>query len=162
MNIGKQFIYSFYHLKRVSTFRIQKIGKPIGYLFFVMAITMLFNIIQFLNSPQQVNVVGENQFPLALWIPLLYLFTTALKFIGVSFLATVGLFIKEIMKKPLQYKHTWTLSAYAVTTPTLLFAILEAFSWQPPFAWLLYWVLAIGYLYLIIRYIPKPKKRNTK
>ena len=161
MNIGRQFLYSFYHLKRVSTFRIQKIGRPIWYLFFLMLLAMVPKVLQLVSSSQQTELLGETQFPLALSIAVLYLFTTSLKFIGVSFLAAIGLVINELMKKNLQYKHTWTLSAYAVTCPTLLFAFLEAFSWQPPFAWFLYWVVAIGYLYLILSYIPKPKKRNT-
>lgn len=160
MNIGQQFLYSFYHLKKVSTFRIQKIGKPISYLFFLMFLTLIPKIISIFLTPTSPNLVEVAQLPSILTIPIFYLFTTSLKFIGVSFLAVIGLGIITWMKKPLQYKHTWTLSAYAVTCPTIVLAMFESFSLYIPFSWLLYWIIAILYLFLILRYIPKPKKRN--
>lgn len=87
----------------------------------------------------------------------IYLFQSSLKFIGNSFLALIGLMVAKQMNRKLRYQNLWILSAYAVTIPTLFFAITDALKITIPFAFLLYWATAIIVLYLIVKEIPKAK-----
>lgn len=87
----------------------------------------------------------------------IYLFQTSFKFIGISVLAAIGLFLAKQFNRKLRYNSLWILSAYAVTIPTLFFAITDALKIFIPFAFLLYWVTATIVLYLIIVEIPKAK-----
>lgn len=87
----------------------------------------------------------------------IYLFQSSLKFIGISFLALIGIVVAKQRNRKLRYQNLWILSAYAVTIPTLFFAITDALKITIPFAFLLYWVTATIVLYLIINEIPKAK-----
>ncbi len=92
----------------------------------------------------------------------IYLFQSSLKFIGVSFLALIGIMVAKQMNRKLRYQNLWILSAYAVTIPTLFFAITDAIKITIPFAFLLYWATAIIVLYLIIKEIPKAKAPSNE
>ncbi|WP_209125386.1 DUF1189 domain-containing protein [Alkalihalobacillus sp. BA299] len=97
---------------------------------------------------------------LSIILLLLYLFFTALKFIGVTVLALIGLMLKNKAGQNLKYRHLWILSAYTVTLATALFALTEAFGIYIPFSFLFYWVIAIFMLYRVLHYVPKPTPRN--
>ncbi|WP_017755803.1 DUF1189 domain-containing protein [Calidifontibacillus oryziterrae] len=90
----------------------------------------------------------------------LYLFTAFMKFIGISFLAVIGLILSTQTNRKLQYRNLWILSAYAVAIPTIFFAIIDALKIFIPFSFLLYWLTATIVLYLIIKEIPKPKSQD--
>lgn len=92
----------------------------------------------------------------------IYLFQSSLKFIGISFLALIGIVIAKQIKRKLRYQNLWILSAYAVTIPTLFFAITDALKITINFAFLLYWATAIIVLYLIIKEIPKAKTPSNE
>lgn len=102
---------------------------------------------------------------LPLFIPIflviLYLTTTALKFIGITVLATIGLVLLNIVKVRLNYKQLWVLAAYAVTLPTALLNVLEAFIPILPYTFILYWGIAIYIMYVVLSNIPKPKVQQT-
>ncbi|KMJ60147.1 hypothetical protein AB685_04760 [Bacillus sp. LL01] len=111
------------------------------------------DLISFMDS------VGTS-FPIIITILLLlgYLFFTATKFIQITILALFGLFLKNTLKRnKLQYRHTWILSAYAVTLPTLIFAILQASRITLPLSTLLSFGVSLFMLYLIIKEV-KVKK----
>ncbi|MEQ6375894.1 DUF1189 domain-containing protein [Bacillaceae bacterium S4-13-56] len=256
MNIFTQFVKSFYDFKMLSAFRFQKIGKTIGYVFFMMAIAtfpfaisfgvsinnmmnsvdttlngwpdfeiennrlviegepskveqngstfiiddtgettseefidesiegvaLLANEMVFLadNEPFQISYkaaaienISKNEIQdlvdslqsikvVAIIIISIgvYLFTTALKFIGISFLGLLGLLIARYQSKTLDYKKLWVLSAYAVTAPTILFAILDSTKVIIPFGFWIYWILSILLLHFIIKKIPTPKRQE--
>lgn len=88
-----------------------------------------------------------------------YLFITALKFIGVSFLAVIAILLKKQAQLPLRYRHLWILAAYVVTLPTALFAVLESFGIFISYSFFLYWAIAISLFYFVLQKIPKPKKK---
>ncbi|MCA0986053.1 DUF1189 domain-containing protein [Guptibacillus algicola] len=255
MNIFKQLFYSLYSPKMMARFRFQKLGKPILYVFLLMAIasvpvgilttvtftnaygelkshikdvpdfelvegelssdqdepfikkdngdTFLFDttgetkpddieryqsVTAFLGdrmiikdsgtvqefsynnfstmsfTKQEVIELSENLDDLLpIFIPLVifvvYLLQTGLKFIGVTVLATIGLLLKNITQRKVSYKQLWVLSAYAVTIPTLFFAIMSLLRTQVPFGFLLYWLVATMLLFMVIKEIPLPKKR---
>ncbi|WP_270179295.1 DUF1189 domain-containing protein [Alkalihalobacillus sp. CinArs1] len=101
---------------------------------------------------------------LPIFIPLVifvvYLLQTGLKFIGVTVLATIGLTLKNMTKRRVSYKQLWILSAYSVTIPTLFFTIMSLLRTQVPFGFLVYWFVAILLLYMVLKEIPLPKKRQ--
>ncbi|WLR49853.1 DUF1189 domain-containing protein [Bacillus tianshenii] len=92
-----------------------------------------------------------------LFFLIMYLFATALKFIGISALALAGLLFKNAMKRRVNYSQLWRLSAYAATIPTTIFALLDAFQITVPGAFLLYWLVAFLCIITILKGVPKPK-----
>ncbi|WP_285841848.1 DUF1189 domain-containing protein [Sutcliffiella horikoshii] len=114
------------------------------------------DLISFMNS------VGSS-FPIIITILLLvgYVFFSATKFIQVTILALFGLIVKNSLKRNnLRYRHTWILSAYAVTLPTLIFSLLQALRITLPYSTLLSFAVSLFLLYLIIKEI-KVKKPVT-
>ncbi|WP_347549591.1 DUF1189 domain-containing protein [Pseudalkalibacillus hwajinpoensis] len=102
---------------------------------------------------------------LPIFIPLLifvvYLLQTGLKFIGITVLATIGLLLRSMTKRKVSYKQLWVLSVYAVTIPTIFFAIMALIRTTVPFGFLVYWFVAITLLYLTLKEIPLPKSRGV-
>ncbi|TLS36296.1 DUF1189 domain-containing protein [Pseudalkalibacillus caeni] len=105
------------------------------------------------------NIEGLLPVLIPIILVIAYIFQTGLKFIGISVLASIGLIFKNTMQRNLTYKQLWVLSAYAVTLPTIFFAIMGLLRITVSLDFLLYWFVAIMMLYLIIKEVPKPKKR---
>lgn len=114
-----------------------------------------------LAKSQIIDLITSIRTLLPIFIPILllflYLFVTAMKFIGITFLGAIGIIIKNKKQVRLNYKQLWTLSAYAVTLPTAIFNILDTANIVIPFSFVLYWLIAIAMLYSIINHVPKPK-----
>jgi hypothetical protein len=97
-----------------------------------------------------------SSFPIIITILLIlgYLFFSATKFIQVTILALFGLILKNSMKRTnLRYRHTWILSAYAVTIPSIFFVIMQALSIPVPGSMWLSLGVSLFVLYLIIKEI---------
>lgn len=115
------------------------------------------NLLQFMDS------VGS-AFPIIITVFLIvgYLFFAATKFVQISILGLFGLMIKNSLKRnKLQYPHTWVLSAYAVTLPTLIFTILQAIGLELPFASLISFAVSLFILYLIVKEVKVKKPAPT-
>jgi hypothetical protein len=259
MNVFKQFIKSLYSTQDMATFRFQKIGKTIGYVFILMliaSIPLAIQITSFINtSIAGLNEVVQSEIPdfelkngkltsqieepitreadgmyfifdttdsvtrddineyddavafysdhliiksmtsvdevryesfgavtltkedvsmfadqlseiapiaIPIMIIIAYLFFTALKFIGVTVLALIGLIVRNIAKRNLSYRQLWMLSAYAVTIPTIFFAIIDLLEIIVPFSLALYWFVAILVLYLVVKKVPASKSVQTE
>jgi hypothetical protein len=87
----------------------------------------------------------------------LYLFTSAANFIEVSVLALIGLLLKNLAGRKLNYRQLWRMAAYSETLPTLFFTIMSAIKTTVPWSFLINWFVVIMILYLAINEIPKPK-----
>ncbi|WP_096201271.1 DUF1189 domain-containing protein [Bacillus sp. FJAT-45350] len=96
---------------------------------------------------------------ITLLLLVLYIFTTGMKFIGVTVLGVIGLIIRSKLGVKLTYKQLWVLSAYAVTLPTTIFALLDLLYLNIPFSFTIYWVLAIVMLYMAAQRVPKPRPK---
>ncbi len=101
------------------------------------------------------TVVGLLPLIISIVVLILYLVSTALKFIGIFALTLFGLIMKKSSEAVLSYKQIWILSAYAVTLPTTFFAIIDVLRIHIPFAFTLYWIVAVIMLFLIFKEIPK-------
>ncbi|OIJ22168.1 hypothetical protein BKP45_05700 [Anaerobacillus alkalidiazotrophicus] len=129
--------------------------------FITEGITESFRYREFGNlnfTKEQVEEITSsviNLLPLiiAVVVLILYFFLTAMKFIGVFFLSFIALLIRKKLDLILPYKKVWILSAYAVTLPTIFFAITDALYIFIPFSFTLYWVVAIIMIYLIFKEI---------
>ncbi|GGD04721.1 DUF1189 family protein [Pontibacillus salipaludis] len=159
MKLSQQFLYSLYSFKRVSAFRMLKVGKPIGYLFFLTLLTMIPVLLGVIFGTRSTASIGALPLPVELII--LYVISTSIKFFDVSILAFIGLGINAYLKRNIQYRHTWALSAYAITIPTLLLAIVENFGFILAGDYVIYMAISTIILYVILQSIPKPKHRTT-
>lgn len=99
---------------------------------------------------------------ITLVVIILYLVLTTLKFIGIFFLSIFGLIIKRNAEVDLSYKQVWVLCAYAVTLPTVFFAITDSLNIYIPLSFTLYWIVAVIMLYLIFKEIPRRQKEELK
>ncbi|MBU8805935.1 DUF1189 domain-containing protein [Bacillus subtilis] len=88
---------------------------------------------------------------------LIFLVTAAGKFIEVSFLALIGLIIKNSQKKHLSYHQLWKLSAYSITLSTVFFTIMRALEATVPSEFLLNWFVNFVILFLVLKEIPSKK-----
>lgn len=90
----------------------------------------------------------------------LYLISCAANFIEISVLALIGLAIKNLSGRKLNYRQLWRMAAYSETLPTIFFTIMAAIKTTVPNSFLINWFVAIIVLYLAINEIPKPKKSS--
>ncbi|MDQ0218295.1 DUF1189 domain-containing protein [Peribacillus cavernae] len=108
------------------------------------------DIDKFLDSADSALVIV-----LPIIVVMMYLFTAALNFIKISFLALFGLVFKNVLQKPISYRHSWRLTAYSITLPAIFFTIMDAFEAYVPFGILISWFVSLIMLYLAIKEIPK-------
>lgn len=87
-------------------------------------------------------------------IVIMYLFTAALNFIKISFIAVFGLIFKNGLKIDISYRHLWRLTAYSITLPTIFFTIMDSFEAFVPFGILINWFVTLVMLYLSIKEVP--------
>ncbi|AZB43638.1 DUF1189 domain-containing protein [Bacillus sp. FJAT-42376] len=85
---------------------------------------------------------------------LLYLVSSFSKFIEVTILALLGLVIRNMLKKKVNFKQSWVMSAYAVTLATLFFTIMTSLQAAVPSQGLVQWFVHIVMLYLAVKEIP--------
>ncbi|KXZ18570.1 hypothetical protein AXI59_10220 [Bacillus nakamurai] len=88
---------------------------------------------------------------------LLYIITSAGKFIEVSFLAVIGLFLKNAQRKTLNYQQLWKLSAYSITLSTIFFTIMRALVITVPSEFIVNWFVNFIILFLVLKEIPSKK-----
>lgn len=89
-----------------------------------------------------------------------YLLACAGIFIEVTVLALIGLILKNLLGRKLNYRQLWRMAAYSETLPTLFFTIMAAIKTTVPNTFMINWFVVIIVLYLAINEIPKPKKAD--
>jgi hypothetical protein len=113
-----------------------------------------------LNLIDSLNGVKFIIFPIiALFI---YLLSSASIFIEISILALIGLGLKNMTGRKLNYRQLWRMAAYSETLPTLFFTIMAALKTTVPSSFLINWFVAILVLLLAINETPKLKKPELK
>lgn len=130
-------------------------GKSETYAYTMFGKMKLSNqdLIQFLNTLYGLKVI----IILVLSI-FIYLFTSAWNFVQISILALLGLGLKNLAGRKLNYQGLWRMAAYSMTLPTVFFTIMAAIKTIVPASSLLHWAVPIMVLFLAINEIPKPKK----
>lgn len=178
MSIFKQFIKSLHSSKHIAAFRMQGIGKTINHLFFlalIMCIPMMFYMVLYaIGGTESAKAVIETKLPiltmendliaansfilLPAMLIMYYLFVSFLLFIKVSIFGGLGLWLAHLLKKRVEYRHTFRMAAYAVTLPTLLIALTELMDLTLPFDYLFDWTVTSTILIMAIRYLPRASK----
>ncbi|PSL42308.1 uncharacterized protein DUF1189 [Salsuginibacillus halophilus] len=99
-----------------------------------------------------------------LFIPIvlvgIYVFTSGMKFVGITVLSLFGLIFRRFVSTRLNYKNIWVMAAYTVTLPTITLAFIDVLAPGVPFTFWLYWVLAITMFALVFRKLPVPKSKQ--
>lgn len=106
--------------------------------------------IEFLNSLDSLLSVI-----ISIFVILIYLFSSAMKFIGITVLALIGTMLKKSEAKPIQYRHLWRIAAYSITLPTIFFTIMDSVQTPVPYGVLLNWFVSILVLVLALKEIPQ-------
>jgi len=111
------------------------------------------DIVHFLDSLDSLLVVI-----LPIFIIVIYLFSSAFKFIGISILALIGTLFNRNGKEALEYRFLWRIAAYSITLPTIFFMIMDIFKTPVPFGFMLYWFVSILLMALALKEIPQAKE----
>ncbi|CAG9619323.1 DUF1189 family protein [Sutcliffiella rhizosphaerae] len=174
MSIFLQLIKSLYSPKTMAAFRFQGIGKTILYVFFLVLVTSIPLFISFgTNAFDILDNLDESTADLdqlmVIFIVLGYIYFSGIKFVQISILAMFGLIIKKWTgRHNLQYRHLWLLSAYAVTLPTIIFSLLQAFQIASLGSETLYpiisFTICLFILFLVIKQVKvrKPQPPSNK
>lgn len=88
----------------------------------------------------------------------IYLFSSAMKFIGISVLALIGTLLNSSNSEKLKYRHLWRIAAYSITLPTIFFMVMDIFQTSVPFGFVLNWFVCILMLILSLKEIPQSKE----
>ncbi|MFC4320791.1 DUF1189 domain-containing protein [Litchfieldia salsa] len=91
-------------------------------------------------------------------IIIMYIFTSAIKFIEVSVAGLIGLALRNILRLNLKYQHTWIIAAYSLTIPTVFFMIMDALHIFVPYSGTLNWLVVTLIMYLAMKEIPRKNK----
>lgn len=87
----------------------------------------------------------------------LYVLACAGKFINVCVLAFLGLIFAGVLDKKLRYRHTWIMSAYAITLSTVFFTLMEAVQTVVPYGMVIHWFVSLTVLFLAVKEVPPAK-----
>lgn len=94
---------------------------------------------------------------LGLFIVLMYLLASFMKFIQVTLLALIGILLKNMLGRKIRYPQLWIMSAYSITLATIFFMLMDLFTILVPSEFLVSWFVSIMVLYLAIKETPQPK-----
>ncbi|MDT2045451.1 DUF1189 domain-containing protein [Priestia flexa] len=92
---------------------------------------------------------------------LLFCLTAGLKFIQITLFAVIGLYASRFTKKTVTFKHAWVLSAYSITPMTVLFMIIDLFSYSAPYSTSLYLAGVLFTYVFILSRLPIKKEKGT-
>ena len=96
--------------------------------------------------------------PVALFI--LYLFTSGMTFLKITIFAIIGVAFANVLKRNLQYRQSFRVTAYSATVSTLFFTLMELLQTYIPAAPILDWFVMTVILYLVVKEIPQRKIRQ--
>ncbi|WP_201713506.1 DUF1189 domain-containing protein [Rossellomorea arthrocnemi] len=96
--------------------------------------------------------------PVALSI--LYLFTSGMTFLKITIFAIIGITFANVLKRNLQYRQSFRITAYSATVSTLFFTLMELLQTRIPAAPILDWFVITVILYLVVKEIPQRKIRH--
>lgn len=87
----------------------------------------------------------------------MFLVSSAVSFIEVSILAWIGLLLKNLAGRSINYRHLWRMAAYSVTLPTVFFTIMSALNTPVPNSFYINWFVEIIILFLALKELPNEK-----
>lgn len=156
--------------KKQAAARILPIGKIMQFVFAIILVLTLisyFNLLTGLSTTasdldgllEYVEKIQWLLYPFAFLA--LFVSTTAVHFVKISFFALIGMAILLIKKKKGEYRHLWRTAALAVTGPTFLSVILSYFG-AGLFGSLLSAILTSFFLWAAVRFYPNLPQTSPK
>jgi hypothetical protein len=97
---------------------------------------------------------------LPILILVIYIFSSGIKFIEVSILALIGLFITSLLSRNVPYRQLWRMAAFSVTLPTVFFMVMATLQTDVPNGFLINWFVSIIVLGLALKEVPMKKQKN--
>ncbi|MFD1030733.1 DUF1189 family protein [Metaplanococcus flavidus] len=163
MNLLQLLKASIMEPKKQAAVRILPIGKIMRFVFLFILLLTIPAFIEFIDGLDSVSGDLEGfllyiekiewlLYPLA--FIMLFVSTTLYHFIKISLFAWIGMALLKWMKRRGEYRQMWRTASLAVTVPTII-SVAVGFIAENPWLPLLISLLAIGYLYLAIKYYPK-------
>lgn len=89
----------------------------------------------------------------------IYIFTAGIRFIEISILALIGLLIKNALRKNLQYRHLWRMSAYSITLPAVFFTIMASLQTPVQNGAFINWFVSLIILLLAVKEVPQQTQK---
>ncbi|MBM7693314.1 hypothetical protein JOC77_002754 [Peribacillus deserti] len=116
-----------------------------------------------INNKTASNALNKVQSLYFILLPVLslmvYLSAAAILFFQTLFIALVGLFLANTLKRKLQYRHLWRLTAYSLTLATFFFTVMGLLHTPVIYKSFINWFVTLTILYLALREIPVPKQK---
>ena len=140
-----------FQLNRVKT------KQFFSYIFFLLLLVLLPNGIQLVAD--SVNSGGFSQeylIILILYPSLVILFGI----LGISLLASLGLFFRWVTERKLIYSLLWRMTVYALTYPIIIFTILDLFDITSSLINMLLIALFVIIFFRMILVYPKARKKK--
>lgn len=157
ISIFTLFYKSLYSLKSIAKYRFLGIGKTIQYIFMIALLFFLPGLYNILMG-EGVSTIVSNKSLMPIFIIFMYVFNAGLIFIKITILSGVGLLFAKLLDKKLVYRHSWRLTAYSITLPTILFSYLPLMVHHIPGGLWLDLALSLLILFGSIKQIPSAKK----
>ncbi|MGM0853147.1 MAG: DUF1189 domain-containing protein [Bacillota bacterium] len=95
--------------------------------------------------------------PVALFF--LYLFTSGMMFLKITLFAIIGVTFANVLKRNVNYRQSFRMTAYSATVSTLFFTLMEMLQTYIPAAPILDWFVITVILYLVVKEIPQKRIR---
>lgn len=111
------------------------------------------DLLDFLDAINGIKIII-----LPVFFMIIYLFSCTASFIEITILALIGLMLKNLLGRNLNFSQLWRMAAYSETLPTVFFTIMAIFKTTVPGSFFLNWIVVIIVLYLAIKETPKSKK----
>ncbi|TCP31130.1 uncharacterized protein DUF1189 [Scopulibacillus darangshiensis] len=161
MTVLKQLWNNLFHPRKSSMYRFQKITTTIMYVFLLTAIVTLC-----LSPSTLISFYTKNPSLSSIFVPIMVIFyffvIACFIFVAITMLACLGFLIKKTLQRRLSFQHVWSLTANAITWPTVILAVIETIYSLPPLFFSAYILICIIILASMIQAVPKPKPRTIK
>ncbi|MGM0751480.1 MAG: DUF1189 domain-containing protein [Bacillota bacterium] len=95
--------------------------------------------------------------PVALFF--LFLFTSGMTFLKITLFAIIGITFANVLKRNVNYRQSFRITAYSATVSTLFFTLMEMLQTYIPAAPILDWFVITVILYLVVKEIPQKRIR---
>ncbi|WP_101844304.1 DUF1189 family protein [Halobacillus sp. Marseille-P3879] len=164
MSKTKQMIKSFYHLKMISAFRIQPMGRAISYLFYLSLVILLpvlggalYTYFSAGESSSITSGISSGIF-IVIFLPFLYFLISAVLFSLVSILASAALLYARLKWRRTDYKQLWNITAFSITAPTIIFVVIESFLFSSSWLIIFHLLISVVYAGLAVQHLPKKNR----
>lgn len=141
--------------KKEAMFRLNRVSMKITTMY-------IFILIFILNIPSQITLLlekGITELPRSSYITQILIFYPFVIFfsaiIGISFIAFISLLLTKLLKRKLTFQQLWKMSAYASTSPLLLYTLMNQFVDAEVFILFVFLIMLFFILFKMICIYPK-------